>query len=122
MLAKKFRLRIQSQTTKQTRKSGIQQKNRYFIIKIIPNNFSYSRFGAIINRKVNKKATQRNRIKRIIFNFVRLNKLHQVPRKDILIIALPPINRLTQTEIQQELNKLLNYGQLIPRNFIPPSF
>lgn len=110
MLAKKFRLRIQNQIIKQTKKSAIQKKSKYLVVKITPNNFSYSRFGIIISRKVNKKATQRNRIKRVIFNHVRLNKFHQVPGNDILIITLPPINQLTKTEIQQELNNLLNYG------------
>jgi len=110
MLAKKFRLRIQSQITKQTKKSAIQKKSRHFVIKITPNNFSYSRFGIIISRKVSGKATQRNRIKRVVFDHVRLNKFHQVPGNDVLIITLPPINQLTKTEIQQELNSLLNYG------------
>ena len=69
---------------------------------------SYSRFGVILSRKSEKKATRRNRMKRMIFNFVRLKKLNSDPGYDFLIIARPQAFTAEKKEIEAELNKFLN--------------
>lgn len=107
MLAKKFRLSIQSQIFRKSNSTVQKRGNKYFIIKTTPNNFPFSRFGVVVSRKVGKKAAQRNRIKRTIFNFIQQRGLHQNPSRDILLITLPTINQLTKTEIEKELNNLI---------------
>ncbi len=107
MLAKKFHLLVQKIAPNRLKKVKNQENNKYFIIKTAPNDFSFSRFGIIISQKVSKKVIERNRIKRIIFNFIRLNNFHKLPGKDFLIIVLAPTNQLTKTIIEKELNLLI---------------
>jgi len=106
MLAKKFHLRIQDQKIRQGEKLKVWKSNQYFVVKISSNNLSYSRFGIIISKSINRKAVRRNQIKRIIFDFIRLNKLYGVAGKDILIICRPVLDQLIKTKIQQELSKI----------------
>lgn len=107
MLAKKFRLPIQS-WMKDKNKKAITKKGNFFIVKVLPNNLGFSRFGAIIGLKTAKKATRRNRLKRTIFNFIRLNNFHLRPGKDFLIIVLPVAGQSAKTDIEKELNLLLS--------------
>lgn len=106
MLAKKFRLPIRP-WMKDKNKKAITKKGNFFIVKVLPNNLGFSRFGTIVSLKTAKKATQRNRLKRTIFNFIRLNNFHLRPGKDFLIIALPVVSKSAKADIEKELNLLL---------------
>ena len=106
MLAKKFRLPIRP-WMKDKNKKAITKKGNFFIVKILPNNLGFSRFGTIVSSRTAKKATQRNRLKRIIFNFIRLSSFHLKPAKDFLIITLPIINQSAKADIEKELNLLM---------------
>ncbi len=105
MLAKKFRLPIHK--WQQEKKTTIARRSSFFIVKFRTNNLEFSRFGIIISAKVSKKAVARNKIKRTIFNFIRLKKLHLNSSRDILIIVLPLANQLTKKEIQEQLKQQL---------------
>lgn len=105
MLAKKFRLPIQN-WLKERKKITI-RKSDFFIIKASDNNLAFSRFGAVISKKVSKSAVKRNKIKRIIFDYIRLAKLHEAANKDVLIIVSPKTAELKKEEIGKELTKLL---------------
>jgi len=109
MLGKKFRLPIQL-WMKNKNKKIITKKGNFFIIKTRSNDLNFSRFGIIISLKTAKRATQRNRLKRTIFDFIRLNNFHLRPGKDFLIIVSPVANKLVKTEIEKELNSLI-YAQ-----------
>ncbi len=75
------------------RKFGERAKSRYFILNYMPNNLSYHRLGLIISRKYYKKAFERNRLKRCMREWFRLNK-HNLGNifMDIVLIALPGLN------------------------------
>ena len=105
MLAKKFRLPIQSWLKE--RKKITTRKSDFFVIKASDNNLAFSRFGAVISKKVSKSAVKRNKIKRIIFDFIRLSKLHEFANKDVLIIVSPKTAELKKEEIEKELANLL---------------
>lgn len=107
MLAKKFRLSIRDLTARKLKRVSGKTENKFFIIKTAPNYLLFSRFGVAVNRKVSNKAVRRNWIKRTIFDFIRLNNLHQLPGKDVLIIILAPAIELTKAEIGKELKRLL---------------
>jgi len=99
MLAKKFRLPIQKfigQKSKSVRSD-------FFIVKFRPNDLGFSRFGTVISKKVYKSAVKRNKLKRIIFNFIQAKKLHLKQNNDVLIIVSPKISRLTKAEIEEKL-------------------
>jgi len=101
LLAKKYRLPIQSVIGKNARVI----KTPFFLFKIFPSRFSYSRFGIIISKKVAPRATQRNKLKRIIFSACNPK---ENPGKDFLMIVSPKIKNLTKEEIIKQLQELFN--------------
>jgi ribonuclease P protein component len=114
MLSKKFRLQVQAFGRPETGKKIKTVRSEYFAVKSRPNDLRFSRFGVVISRKVFKSAAKRNKIKRIIFNFIRLNKLHlKAPKqnkfvtgqagKDVLIIVNPKVAQLAKNEIEENL-------------------
>lgn len=111
MLAKKFKLPIH-EWLKRPKKTII-HKSDFFVIKFRANDFSFSRFGTVISAKISKSAVKRNIIKRIIFDFIRLNKYYKAQGRDILIIVLPKIRELKKNEIIKELEMLLNKFKIL---------
>ena len=107
MLAKKFRLPIQSFNKFKTGQKSKSVRSDFFIVKFGLNDLDFSRFGTIIGKKVYKSAVKRNNLKRIIFNFIRMNDLHFEPGQDILLIVSPKISQLTKAEIEEKLKALL---------------
>lgn len=101
MLAKKYRLLIQNFAGK----SGKTAKSPNFSVKKFENR-QFSRFGVIISKKVAKKATERNRIKREIFNFLREIK-RSIPVADYLIVVHPGAARLKKENLRLDLENLL---------------
>lgn len=97
MLAKKYRLPIQSVVEK----NGRVVKTPFFLIKVFPSQFPYSRFGIIISKKVAPKAAARNKIKRIIFSALNPDRK---PAKDFLIIAGPKIKELSKKQIIEHVS------------------
>lgn len=108
MLAKKFRLQIQN-WLKNKDKRIISRRSDFFIIRMSINELFFSRFGVIISAKVSKSAVKRNRIKRIIYDFIRLNKFYEIGGRDVVITVLPATAELERSEIEKEIIKLLNF-------------
>ncbi len=106
MLAKKFHLPVQGASRLKS-----SYRSRHFIFREKSNDLSFTRFGVLVSRKVHKLATRRNKIKRAVFNFIRLGKAHLKAGKDVLIIALPQAANLKDEDIQKELNEFLNNKQ-----------
>ena len=110
MLAKKFHLPIQ---TTLRRKPLFTRRDEYSTIKIFANQLSFSRFGTVISRKIDKRAVYRNRLKRLIFDLISLEKIHLQPGYDMLIYVSPKIIKLNKVEAQnifknQLRNSLIN--------------
>ena len=110
MLAKKFRLQLQNYTPDK-KNSALKllhsSKSVFFSVKIFINHLNYSRFGLVISLKVSPSAVQRNKIKRIIFNNLRLSGEYLKPGRDIVIIVLPATNKLSKEELEKEIKKIL---------------
>ena len=104
MLAKKFRLPL----GKEDFRSATARRSNYFSLKLKGNNLEHSRFGIILGRKLLKKATSRNKLRKIIFNFIRLRGVHFGPGSDFLIIPTAAACRATKSEIEEDLEKHLN--------------
>jgi ribonuclease P protein component len=66
-----------------------------------------SRLGITITTKVDKRATQRNRIKRVIREFFRLNHSHLAGTFDIIVIARQNAAQCSSDSIRAELRGLL---------------
>lgn len=108
MLAKKFRLPIQSVLNK----SGRTFRSRSFLIKSFINQLDFNRFGVVISKKVSKLAVKRNLIKRIILDLAK-KFVHQPAdaenknKQDILIIISPVMIKMEKADIIKELDESL---------------
>ena len=79
--------RLPTQAFKEVFKKGKRLHTQELQIITLENNMNVSRFGFIVSTKIDKRATVRNRIKRILREKVR-NLLPQLQSgKDIIIVA-----------------------------------
>lgn len=95
-------------------------------MKASDNDLNFSRFGVVISAKVSKLAVKRNKIRRIIYDFIRLNNLYKVggrparagkpaftglpaqAGRDVVITVLFATAKLERSEIEKQLNLLLH--------------
>lgn len=93
MLAKKYRLPVQSAVGKK----GKEMHFPHFLIKIFTSQLPYSRFGVVLKKGIAKKAVDRNRVRRTIFDAIRKTENSTaIPNRDIIIIvgkAVPQMKR-----------------------------
>lgn len=73
--------------------------NPYFTIKFVPSR-TIPRFTVVVSTKVFKNAVARNRLKRILREYIRKN-LGGFKNGDYVIIAKPKINKLLEGEAQK---------------------
>ncbi|MEK7463240.1 MAG: ribonuclease P protein component [Patescibacteria group bacterium] len=105
MLAKKYRLPIQSVLNK----SGRTFRGRSFLIKAFSNQADFNRFGVVISKKVDKRAVKRNWIKRIVLDTAKKFVVAENKNKfDVLIIVYPAMIKLEKADIIKELEEALN--------------
>lgn len=83
-------------------KTGDRHYSEHLIIISRENQISRSRLGITVSKKVGKAVT-RNRIKRIIREYFRLNRRNFPVRMDINIIARQSSGRIGSTAIQNHL-------------------
>jgi ribonuclease P protein component len=81
---------------------GSGSRTEHFTILICPNNLMQRRMGITASRKVGS-AAQRNRVKRLLREFFRLNKLWLPPSSDIVFIAKPGADKLDYAGLREEL-------------------
>lgn len=89
-------------------------RSEFFIAKIVKNDRGVARFGFVVSKRLVKKATGRNLIKRRMSEAVKffLNHLQGGPdcrekSYDVVIIAQPAIIGKKFQEIQEEMKSLL---------------
>ena len=82
--------------------------NPNFTLKVlISKEISAPRFAIIVSTKVSKLAVKRNRLKRLVREWVK-TKLTGLPMADYVIIAKPAALRLQPLELQRQLLVLFN--------------
>ena len=86
---------------------GQSASTKNLLIKVLGNELSENRFGFVVNLKVDKRASARNKIKRQLREIIR-QQFQQIKKPfDYVIIALPPIKNLDYQQIDQEVSLLL---------------
>lgn len=85
---------------------GKKVHTRNFIIFTRPNNLSFSRIGITVSRKVGN-AVRRNRVKRVVREFFRLNKAKIEKGIDIVVIAKREAVGIGFSEVSLELGRAL---------------
>ena len=87
-------------------KNGVRHYSNYFIIVSRKNQFSRSRLGITVSKKVGKAVT-RNRIKRIIREYFRLNRSMLPVHLDINVIVRKPSADIGNPLLRENFEKLL---------------
>lgn len=86
-------------------KRGVKKESQHFKISILPNNLQWSRLGLSVSKEIGK-AVERNYIKRRLREYFRLHKAHLPESCDILLTSKTGANKLTYTDICNELNEV----------------
>lgn len=103
MLAKKYRLPVQSVLSQK----GIARRGRYFYVKVFKAALPYSRAGVVVSGKVAPKASARNKLKRLVYEKLRV-VLPQLAAADYLVIAQPAVYEIGAADgMIKELENLL---------------
>jgi ribonuclease P protein component len=89
----------------EVRKGGKKHITDAFIIHVLPTDRGISRLGLSVSARVGR-AIRRNRIKRLIREFFRLNKACLPPSSDILISARKGIPIRGYKDVEKELGFL----------------
>lgn len=82
-------------------------KNNLFVLKIAKNELGINRFGFVVSQKVSKKATIRNKVKRRLSEAARGEIRNIRSGTDVVLIALPGIEKKEFFEIKKTLNEAL---------------
>jgi len=85
---------------------GVRSHSEHFTIVVCKNEMGISRLGITVSKKVGS-AVERNRIRRLVREFFRLNRSRLSAPQDIVIIAKRNITRIAYQDVYAELESQL---------------
>lgn len=94
-------------------KSGLWAKGAYLRVKSVKNSLPVSRFGFVVGIAISKKATERNKIKRVLKSLIQKDLQRIKKGFDIIVIASPQIAKKKNKEIGADLEKVLKSIKLL---------
>ena len=83
------------------------------VMKVLPNGMSLSRYGLSVTKKIGK-AVQRNRLKRLLREIMRLQSVK--PGWDIVFILRRQAAAVDYSQLEKIVARLLAQAQLLQRN------
>lgn len=86
--------------------------NPYITIKFLRTSGEVSRFTVVVSTKVAKQAVQRNRIKRVLREYVKVH-MGQIKPGDYMIILKPAAGRFTNVELLATIDLVLRKNYLL---------
>lgn len=94
--------------------NGKAVRSQYFTVKYTANKHrSNSRFSVVVSKKVIKSAVARNRIRRRVYEYVRINLPKITETHDIVIICTSgEIRSIPYEQVRQQLDELFTKAEL----------
>ena len=83
------------------------------VLRFSKNELSKSRFCVVVSKKISKKAVDRNKIRRRIYEIVRLNYNKIKPNFDFMIFVSRGILKMKYQEIEQEILSLFKKAKVL---------
>lgn len=95
------------------RRAGRRSSDQFLTVKMLNSSNKYARIAVVVSKRVDKRATARNRIKRQIRAIIEeiYNKLRF--GVDMVVIVNPAARSLTRKDLENKLLNLLNRLSLI---------
>lgn len=118
MLARLYRLKKRNDFSRLL-ENGKTKTTKFLSIKFIDNNQETSRFGFLAGKKVFKKASLRNKIKRRLREALKENLSLIEPGKDIVFFARTGFEDRKATEVKEEILYILKLAGLIKKQQAP---
>ncbi len=106
MLKKEFRLRKQKDFENVFNR-GVYFSEKFLILKAVENNLPFSRFGFVVSKKISKKAVERNRVKRLMSESIRLFQKKIKPGFDVVFVSRAGIVGKSLEEVKEPMGNLL---------------
>ncbi len=94
-------------------KKGKGFKEDFLALKTAKNDLDDSRFGFVVSQKVSKKATVRNKIKRVLRKIIEQYLPLIKKGNDVLIVTLPGLEIKDFWEFKEVCDKLLKRANLV---------
>ncbi len=110
MLSRKNRLTGVKNFARVQAEGKVLQSKNFGVAVVDRKDEAPSRFAFVVSTKIAKEAVDRNRIKRIIGEAVRLSIFNVRDGYDIVFLAKPSITRIPTTEIMKEVKESLTGG------------
>ncbi len=112
MLSKENRLK-KKKDFERVFKNGKGFREGFLFLKIIPNNLGINRFGFMVGKRLSKRATVRNRVRRKISEIVRL-KLKDIKHGiDAVFVVFPGMGKNDLWEIEKIIDKLFERAKVL---------
>lgn len=92
----------------ETYQQGKAVGGNFLLIKTKPNQEKQTRIGIVVSKKVAKKATERNKLKRRIREIVRKKNTKDKLGGDIVIIAKKPSAKASYRELEADWENVLS--------------
>lgn len=107
MLASKFRLTGSNSYRRVESEGTVFQSSNFGLAYIKRGDIDPSRFGFVVSTKIAKDAVDRNRIKRVMSEAVRISSIDLEPGYDVVFLAKTTITRVSTSEIMKEVKLAL---------------
>lgn len=91
---------------REVRKKGKRHASKDFVIHVLPTEKGFARLGLSVSTRVGG-AVRRNRVKRLLREFFRLNKHLLPPSSDILVSARKGVSIKGLEDVEKELGFLI---------------
>jgi len=112
MIAKKFRLHKKSDFD-ELAKSSYKFYSNNFVLKFVKNNQEINCLATIVSKKISSKAVIRNKIRRRIYEIIRLNMNSFKQGFNIIIFVKKGVLEMEYAELEKEVLYLFKKARLI---------